>query len=350
MSAPSRSAAGRRPDETRETRPSRVIAGIDEAGLGPLLGPLAIGWSVLRLPEPGADPWVLLRGRVHKNPTRTAKLVVADSKRVFHRNDKGLRRLEATVLTFLSLLDENGRPPRDPAAFLFGPLRPDEEQVRAHPWYATLPRLPRALAPESVELSAATLRRRMNERNLSLVDAGTRVVPAGELNDSFEQTRNKGATVWSHCCEVLRHLWERHGEAAPDVTVDILGGRIRYASLLREGFPDATVRVLFEGPEHSAYVLDERDETADDRWFPRRMRLDFRAKGEDASFAVALASCIAKYARELAMSGFNAYFGERQASLIPTAGYTTDGRRWLDDAHEAIRSSGVSDDVLIRTR
>ncbi len=337
-------------DRATPPRPSRVIAGIDEAGLGPLLGPLSIGWSVFRLPEPGADPWVLLRGKVNKNPTRTAKLVVADSKRVYSRNARGLRRLETTVLTFLSMLDEHGRPPRDPRAFLFGELGPSEEEIRAHPWYSTLPTLPRVLDAASVELSSAVLARRMSERGLSLLDAGTRVVPAGALNASFEETGNKGTTIWANCLAVLQRLWQRHGESAPDVTVDILGGRIRYASLLREGFPGADVRVLFEGPEHSAYQLDERDETGAERWLPRRMRIDFLAKGEDASFAVALGSCIAKYARELAMSGFNAYFEERQADLVPTAGYTTDGRRWLDDAHEAIRAAGVPDDVLIRTR
>ena len=29
-----------------------VIAGIDEAGLGPLVGPLTIGYAALRLPSP----------------------------------------------------------------------------------------------------------------------------------------------------------------------------------------------------------------------------------------------------------------------------------------------------------
>jgi len=329
---------------------ARVVAGIDEAGLGPLLGPLAIGWSVLRLPEGGADPWRLLRGAVHKNPTRTAKLVVADSKRVFSRNPKGLRRLEATVLTFLAQLDPEGRPPHDPRAFLFERLGPEARLLNESPWYEHLPTLPRELEADSVELSAAILRRRMQARGLALLDAGVRTVPARELNASYRRTNNKGATTWGYCRDVLRRLWLEHGEEGPDVTVDLLGGRIHYRELLAAAFPEAEVATLFEGPEHSAYLCDEREATARDRWLPRRMRIDFRAKGEDASFAVALGSCLAKYARELVMSGFNRYFQELQPGLDPTAGYTTDGRRWLEEARPAIRAARVPEEALVRER
>ena len=328
----------------------RVIAGVDEAGLGPLLGPLAVGWSVLRLPEPGADPWKLLRGRVQRNPTRNAKLVVADSKRVFTRNEKGARRLETTVLTFLALLEEEGRPPRKAEELLFGALRPSDEHLEGNPWYASLPPLPRHEDPAALELSAAALGRRMAERGLELLDAGVRLAPARELNASWNRTGNKGATTWGYCREVLQHLWEGFAEEGVGVTVDILGGRIHYADLLARAFPGAEVETLFEGPEHSAYRIDERDDTARDRWLPRRMSLEFRQKGEDASFAVALGSCLAKYARELSMESFNAYFERWQPRLAPTAGYTTDGRRWLDDAGPAIRAAGIREDDLVRSR
>ena len=62
------------------------------------------------------------------------------------------------------------------------------------------------------------------------------------------------------------------------------------------------------------------------------MSLEFRARGEEASFPTALASCLAKYAREVTMGAFNRYFEKRDPELRPTAGYTTDGRRWLKDA------------------
>lgn len=334
-----------------ERAPSRLIAGIDEAGLGPLLGPLTVGYSVLRLPEPGADPWRLLKGLVAKKPARQGgALVVADSKQVYSRNPSGLRRLEATVLTFLSLLEPDQSTPRDPLAYLFGALQPAPELRLLHPWYAALPDLPRVLDSAAIELKGALLARRMKTLGLELLDAGVRTVPAGELNLSYRETLNKGTTVWSYCRELLGHIWDAHGEDDPDVTVDLLGGRNHYAGLLRRGFLDAQVQVLFERPEHAAYLLTEEAASAHKRWRPRRMRVDFRSKAEDHSFCVALSSCLAKYARELSMEGFNQYFGRFEPGLTPTAGYTTDGRRWLLEAEQAIESAQLAPGILQRER
>ncbi len=80
------------------------------------------------------------------------------------------------------------------------------------------------------------------------------------------------------------------------------------------------------------------------------MRLAFAERAEDESFAVALASCAAKYARELAMRAFNAYFEELQPGLPPTAGYRQDGHRWLQDAREALAVACVPSELLQRTR
>ena len=71
---------------------------------------------------------------------------------------------------------------------------------------------------------------------------------------------------------------------------------------------------------------------------------------EELSFATALASCLAKYARELVMEGFNAYFEELQPGLKPTAGYRNDGWRWLSDAEHAVGRSGLDRDTLVRKR
>ncbi len=76
----------------------------------------------------------------------------------------------------------------------------------------------------------------------------------------------------------------------------------------------------------------------------------FVARGEERSFAVALGSCMAKYVRETAMDAFNAYFGELQVGLRPTAGYWTDGQRWLRDSGPAVEKAGVDLAHVVRER
>ncbi|MEM7310924.1 MAG: hypothetical protein AAF682_29915 [Planctomycetota bacterium] len=310
---------------------SAVVCGIDEAGLGPLLGPLTIGYAALRLPDPHANAWRLLGNLVGKRPSKVRKLIVADSKRVFSRNEQGRRRLEATALTFLALLDPAGKPPGDPRRLLFGPLAPAQAMVARHPWYGRLPeRLPVEHEAGSLELLAELLRRRMDSKGLALLDAGVRLVPAGELNASYDETHNKSLSVWEKTLEALLHLWEEQGEARPQVVVDRQGGRMRYGPLLARGLPDADVRLVREDEGHSEYEVVARDRR-------RAMRLVIVEKAEDRAFPVALASCLAKYARELVMGAFNAYFEELQPGLRPTAGYTTDGRRWLEEAEPACK-------------
>jgi len=84
--------------------PARIVAGIDEAGLGPLLGPLTIGFSAFHVPAPDLDLWRELDGAIASAPSsENARLLVADSKVVFSRTPRGEARLESVALSFLAL-------------------------------------------------------------------------------------------------------------------------------------------------------------------------------------------------------------------------------------------------------
>src|SRR5262245_17511563 len=106
-----------------------LLAGIDEAGLGPLLGSLAIGYTLLEVPAAEPEPWKRLRGVVARSPGSKDRLVVADSKLVFQRTERGARRLESTVLAFLAQSTAQREPrgtlERDPRRLLFGTLAPE---------------------------------------------------------------------------------------------------------------------------------------------------------------------------------------------------------------------------------
>lgn len=335
-----------------DATPWVTFAGVDEAGLGPLLGPLCFGYSVFRAPRGRANLWETLSDVVSANPGDLdgrdgERFAVADSKQVFSRNPRGERRLERTALGFLALLDPARRPVENGQGLCFATpheLAPSSASISAHPWYGPLEAaLPRHVDRGLLELGVERLHRAMCRQGVSLLDAGVRVVLEGDLNVEFERRQNKGSAVWAQLAPILDRLYRRHGAQGLRLSVDRQGGRAHYGAALRDLFPDSIVDGAREREGISAYTVRARDGSA-------RMRITFAERGETRSFAIALGSCLAKYARETAMAAFNASFCRLDPVLEPTAGYTTDGRRWLADAGRALERAQVQPGTLARTR
>lgn len=331
-----------------------VRGGIDEAGLGSLLGPLAIGWAAVELALPSENAWSawapLVTDAVPRSK-QTAALVVADSKKVFSRNDRGRARLERTALAFLAQLLPGNLPPKCFGELLtapLGPLGPESEHCTA-PWLTSTEALGLQLARHSdsggLELLAEQLRRTMESSPVGLVAAGLRLVPALELNRSYDETNNKGTTVVGYTLDALFELWRAFGQRGIEVVVDRQGGRAHYGGTLAKRFPTASVSMIEERPGTSAYRLDGRRNGPD---AGKRMLVSFTEKGEDHCFSTALGSCLAKFGRETSMAAFNLHFEAALPGLKPTAGYTQDGRRWLDDAASVLDS--VDRRLLVRNR
>jgi hypothetical protein len=332
----------------REPLRARVVAGVDEAGLGPLLGPYTLGWCAFRADDPArlVDLWSELAPAVSREPAASDALAVADSKEVWSRTTRGARRLERVVQCFEAL---HGLPPAVDARAWFaraaGELWSDE--LAREPWWSSA-RLD--LAPEELDAEerawrddmARLLVERSRSAGIELVALGSRAATPAELNRSFERTGSKGATAFEEVAAVLRILWRDHGAAGLSVVVDRQGGRARYARPLSDGLPGARVAVLAETPGDSRYALEDDE--------GRRAEVRFVERAESLALPVALASCRAKHARELAMAAFNRHFGALAPDIAPTAGYVEDGRRWLAAMRERLEALGIEHERLVRSR
>jgi ribonuclease HII len=282
--------------------------GLDEAGYGPLLGPLTIGAVRVDGP-PGAFARALKRRDAFDSPR------VDDSKVLYARG--GLKAIERIALAASTLA--RGRTPSRVADFFDAPL----EGAADHPWYGALDApLPRAASVEEVEAAAAAFAAALGAEGARLRRAFARARLEGPLNASFIRTSCKGATHLEHMGEAMLDALVDAPDAEGSVVCDRLGGRKRYDAFLRDVFPFRPIDVVDESESSSRYVVRPKEAP---------LSVAFVVGGERAAPEVAVASCLAKYARELLMEAFNAHFAAIAPGIVPTAGYYEDGRRFLKD-------------------
>jgi len=317
-----------------------ILAGIDEAGLGPLLGPLVLSMTVFRAEEPDRlrDLWRTLRRGVARARSRRrgGRIVVDDSKKVY-RAGAGFPDLEESALA-LAALRGDGAPPSDLPAFagrLFYAAVP-----AVSPWDDPgAPGLP--LEAGGGAAARERFRGALADSGVDLLDACVLAVPADRLNRGFRDHQNKALVHYRETARLLQRLFQAHGAESPEVVLDRHGGRKFYDRLLKTTFLGARIATLEEEDDRSTY---------DVRAPGRSMRLTFLVEGDRASFPVAAASILAKYTRELFMRGLNRWFVERQPGLRPTAGYYTDAHRFLAETESLRRTLGIADEALIRAR
>jgi ribonuclease HIII len=126
------------------------------------------------------------------------------------------------------------------------------------------------------------------------------------------------------------------------IVCDRQGGREHYGRLLQLMFEDWQLEVLLETEARSDYKLVHRD--------GRAARILFATKSESTSMATAVASMLCKYLREAMMHRFNRFWKMHLPEVSPTAGYYTDGLRFLDDIRARREAIGIDEARLVRVK
>lgn len=275
-------------------------AGIDEAGYGPLLGPLVVASTAAE-----TDDWAAFTSALLAHGVRDSKSI--------HKTGS-LLPLARVVVPGVQWLTGF---PIETAADLFAVLGEKPEDRANLPWLAgaedlrlpdlppwdDLPAIPRGCAGHLVQPSVYNAERR----------AGI----------------NKADLEWRRVGNLLSRVDGR----PQDTVVDRLGGRRYYADLLKLQFPGLPVTILEEANHLSRYDIAGH-------------AVSFAVGGESVSPLTALASCIAKYSRELQMELLNRFWCGKLPWLKPTAGYPQDARRWLYQVGQGL--AGGWRDELVR--
>jgi hypothetical protein len=329
-----------------------ILAGIDEAGYGPLLGPLVVGCCAFCVAD--ADPavdelpclWKRLKKLVGKTRCRQGKkLHVNDSKQVYSPS-VGLKELERAVLTIATAW-RDWTPDLD--AFVARVAGHATADLAGYPWYASSTGQPFPISNEalSLQLTANALRAEMARGGAVCVHMAARVVCEGQFNRMADATRNKSSVLFSTAAIHLDYLLRTFSDQGLVIFCDRQGGREHYGQLLMQMFDDWSLEITREGDGHSEYLLRRRA-TVDGA--THTVRIIFCEKAEAQCMPVAIASMLSKYLREALMGRFNAWWRTHLPDVAPTAGYYGDGSRFLQDIALKRRDLGITDAMLVRSR
>jgi len=326
-----------------------IYAGIDEAGYGPLLGPLCVACTVFAVrdfdgsvDDGGCDLWKRLNKAVCRKRTDKRHRIAVDDSKLLKGAPDGphhpLKFLERGVLSFVAARSE--APAMSCCSDLLGHL---EVSACARDWYTTSTPLPVGQTLDELRIAAARLHKTLAEQGVSCELMRCEAIDAAEFNDQVDRMGNKANVNLCAAMRLIDVVWQRWPEHHPTIVVDHHGGRVRYLQTLMQAYPDAQAQVLAEEETISSYRLTRQIHGA-----ASALSLTFVAEAESQHLPVALASMTAKYVRELFMLRMNRHFMGLMPDLKPTAGYTEDGRRYLQQIEPLIADRGIDRRALVR--
>jgi ribonuclease HII len=317
-----------------------VLVGIDEAGFGPILGPLVVSSSTFSVPHNliGADLWQILRKSLaNKRRHLAGRLLICDSKKAYNKSS-GTKHLERTVLACLKCLG------KEPAALteLIKLLCPDcLERLSGYPWYREAGDCCISADPADIALASAVLADDLIANGIKLFQLKSCCLDVAHYNKMVSSVKNKSRVLFTSTSQLIKNAFDNFAGDELQIVVDRQGGRVRYRASLQRMFEGMELKILSESPSASSYELQSDG---------KKMRLHFVVDADARFLPVSLASMVSKYLRELLVSNINRYFAAHCTGLKPTAGYWKDGLRFIKDLKESIPYIQYDPEQLVRSR
>lgn len=314
-----------------------IYRGIDEAALGPRLGPFCVGLTEFqcRTCSPETNLYTVLQNSVTAIADGTQRTHLADSKQIYTPS-KGIHKLEHGVAVLLNIA---GMDFPQNLTELLQSLCPMEDyrSMAAVPWYAdssaaTLPLS--SLDISVINTEAEAVRQNMKKWDMQFQVPKLRMITAKEFNRLLKISTNKADAVQKVVGSLLAPFLKDSMHDSCRITIDRQGGRKFYGDWLLQLMPGAPFRLVQEGPLRSIYSLGQSS-------------IEFAVSADRDRLETAAASMFAKYLRETAMHCFNSWWTARVPKLKPTAGYPKDARRFI---RQIIESGQYPQDVDMLVR